>query len=188
MTRYATFIKRRRKYLRRRHYMHQRGWQQELRPGIAPPHTMHWFNVERVTPLWGGNLQRGPDVRDHEGGDWLLTALFFPPATFTLSEIGPGKPPHVTLTGFWRARADLRAPRWERFGVVGYHNRRVHYVGHKPDRMNGRERKIFGAGYFCYTTGYFPEWDPLQRHPNEQDVLNGSPLYDGPFPQTPRGE
>jgi len=111
--------------------------------------------------------------------------LFSPTLTYNV-DVSPGNPPHVALTGpFWGGTFTAR-PGHARGEIIGYHKRRVLYFGHRPWRMNGFERKCWGAAKVAYTEGYFPDWDPLERHPTLDDLDHGADGYSGPFPQTPR--
>jgi len=93
--------------------------------------------------------------------------------------------PHPKFIGGMAAAIADALPSKQRRQAIRYHTRRVIRIGHKPNRMNGFQRSCWGAAYHAYSDGYFPDWDPLQRHPNFEEFLLGD-VYSGPFPQTPR--
>lgn len=187
VTRREQYTRRQERYLRRRNKMYKRGWNGVRVPAVDYPHSLNWHHTDRATPLWNGPLQTPLRIAGQRGHGPIGPNSVGVFTDYVVSPASLAHPPHVTFTGSFRLIFPLTGTKRQRLAAIGYHRRRVHAVGHKPDRMNGIERATWGAGYFCVSTGYFPEWDPLHRRPNEQDVLNGAPLYDGPFPQTPRG-
>lgn len=186
MTRRQQWVQRQLKYKQRRDRMYQRGWAFVLSPSETlpgAPLTPH--HAGRRTPLWNGGKQLPLRIKTRGGKVILTPVIEFPPVTFTLSAVGPKHPGHVTFTGLWRAIVDSAPSRHLHRAYIRYHLRGVKYVGHKPDRMNGYQRKCWGAARVAYFEGYFPEWDPLSRHPTEADIIAGADPYGGPFPQTP---
>lgn len=185
MTRRERYLERRRRYMQRRRRAAASGWAWELVFGGTPGH-WYWVRQTRKHKLTSPGKQSSQDVSsnsyDNNAGEGVVNV---PTPTFEVSEVGRNKPPHVKLTGGWGTYWSTRSWRPHE-ALIGYHRRRVDYYGHRPWRMNGEQRKIWGAGYFAYNNGYFPDWDPLERHPTEQEVLDGADPYLGPFPQTPR--
>jgi hypothetical protein len=86
---------------------------------------------------------------------------------------GFGTPPHGVMFGpyveFMRAK-DYHAAN----SFVGLHRRAVMKCGRKLNRMDGAARRIMGATWFCLENFYWPDWDPLQRHPTGQEVDDGA--------------
>jgi len=96
-------------------------------------------------------------------------------------------PPSVAFTGLF-ALFLLSKPTWhQHYQIIGYFNRPIDRRPHKKGRRTGIERTLLGAAWRAFRGGYFPMWDPLQRHPNDEDGAAGAPPYSGPFPQSPRG-
>lgn len=187
MTRRERYLLRRRRYLYRRSKMYQRGWNYVLSPSATlPGHPLTPHRAGRRTPLWNGDKQGPCGVLSRSYDATMDADAQFPGVTFDVSPSGPTKPPHVKLTGAWRLIVDSYGDKHFKLPLIGYHARRRNWVGRKPDRMTGVQRQTWGAGFFAINNGYFPDWDPLHRHPNEADILGGAPTYAGPYPQTPR--
>ena len=185
MTRRQQFNLRRAKYGRKLQAMYRRGHAYTyIPPSFAYPYGQH-LRAGRSTPIWHAGAKQLTDRVKH-GPKPYTPGLPFPlPFTFAVSPIGYKLVPHVSLTGAAAAARDAQPNRHLNQAAVGYHGRRRFYIGKKPDRMNGFQRKCWGAAHVAYSQGYFPDWDPLGRHPTESDVALGAPSYAGPFPQTP---
>ena len=77
-----------------------------------------------------------------------------------------------------------------RGALVGYHVRKMHARRHKQGRRDGAWRKEWGARVFSWVNGFWPDWDPLGRHPDLQDINNGASFipwsaFPGPGQVTP---
>lgn len=185
-TRRERYLQRRERYIRRARRAEHSGWTW----GIGPGHLV-WYPTRQRTGrkhrLYSpGQMHvQGVSSKSYDATLYPLD-VWSPAVTFTLIDAEQHKPPHVHLTGFWRTFADTH-PGHLRRAQLGYHRRRVGYMPHRPWRMNGHERKCWGAAHVAYSEGYFPDWDPLQRHPTLDEVDAGAPPYSGAFPQTPRG-
>lgn len=185
MTRRERYLLRRAKYLRRARRAERSGYTWGIGPGTLVPYPTQQ-RTGRKHRLTSPGKQHVQDVSSKSYEAVLDPAsAFFPPITFSQSDAGRGKPPHVAFVGFWRTFTDTRIPHM-RFSQIGFHRRRVLYYGHRPWRMNGFERKCWGAAKNAYFEGWFPDWDPLGRHPTLDEVDGGADPYSGPFPQTPR--
>lgn len=185
MTRRQQFIERQERFQRRRENMYNRGWHHEF---IDVPNDRgypYWQRTTRAVALWFGPKQMPTRTGPGIPRVFLDVAPLGPPITFTISEPARATPPHVTLTGFWGNYVHFVLEYNLRLHFVWYHRRRMRRIGHKPERMNGFQRRCWGAAFQAYSNGVFPDWDPLHRHPNQADIDNGDPSYDGPFPQTP---
>jgi hypothetical protein len=148
--------------------------------------TLVWRHNGRRTPIRHLVIMGPLKLIKSHLRSWPVPAqIVIPPLTFTIDPAGYHQPPRPHITGYWRTFVDARKRHFNG-EILGFQHRRVHVVGHKPDRMNGFQRSCWGAASFAWLQGYFPDWDPLLRRPNEQDILDGEPFYAGPFPQTPR--
>ena len=185
MTRREQFIKRQNRYRRRRERMYALGFQFEFIGPTNPFGGKWWRRTGRVTPLWGGPLQYRGRLAGLQGTGPLTPPIDLAPLTYHVTDARQTHWPYVSWTGFARVYFPLAGPRKQRRMFIGFQRRRLHAIGHKPDRMNGFQRKCWGAAYLAYSNGSFPEWDPLQRHPTDADLDNGDPPYSGPFPTTP---
>jgi hypothetical protein len=118
------------------------------------------------------------------GFHWMDYQPFgLPYVNFTISKIGPRRPPHVSVDPPLQAPGPIiDTSRW--FPVIGYHKRRVKRYGRKPNRLTKFQRSIWLASMHANREGWFPEWDPLQRHPNPEDIANGAP-YVSEVPYVP---
>jgi len=56
-------------------------------------------------------------------------------------------------------------------GWYGGHKRRRMYIGRKPGRLTGAQRKLWCSALIHFLEGYWPDWDPLTRSPSETEVL-----------------
>lgn len=185
MTRRQQFLDRQRKYKRRTYRMNRAGYKYELVPLPNPKGVAYWRRAERVVPLWNGEKQLPTRTKPPTLKAILLPNPDYLGRTYAATVDGLHKTPHIHAIGFWKEQITDRLPtNWDR-AFVGYHRRRVNYVGHKPGRLNGRERAILSASMSAFYKGYFPLWDPLGRHPDAFDVGNGEPEYSGPFPYVP---
>ena len=165
--------------------MYTLGWDYFLEfPNPSHPFTALWKRVARETPMWGSGEKQMPDrvKRGPKPGVPLLGIVGG--LHYTVSEAKQHIPPIMKFVGTLAASAAEGLPSHGRIGVVNYYQKPVERVGHKPDRMNGFQRSCWGAATHAHLNGYFPHWDPLHRHPDETDFLNGE-MYTGPFPQTP---
>jgi hypothetical protein len=183
-TRRGRYLQRRERYLRRARRAEHSGWTWATLPGVTVPYLTH-VRTGRKHRLTSPGPTHGQDVSSAAyDATPYPPDLFSPPVTFTLLPATNLRPPHVHLTGSWRHYVDTK-PGHLRRALIGYHRRRTMYWGHRPWRMNGFQRKCWGAAYVAYSNGYFPDWDPLGRHPTLDEVDAGADPYFGPFPQTP---
>lgn len=62
---------------------------------------------------------------------------------------------------------------WQRkkFGPIGWFERPVMKLGRKIGRKSAYERRLWQCALFHFLLGYWPDDDPLGRHPNETGVL-----------------
>lgn len=182
MTRYDRFLKMRARYLRRAKRLRSGGWITQLLPsGHGNP---YWRRMTRRYDTQRGELQDRPFfAADQQKLPPTPSPVF---GVFTYEVIKPRKGifPVVRWTGFLRTHLDTHPQDHPEWGVILYHRRRVPKRGRKAVRMNGFQRKCWGAAWIGYSSGYFPMWDPLQRHPNESEMDEFEP-YGGPFPPTP---
>lgn len=183
MTRRQRYLLRRDRYLRRARAARSRGWTWGLvlaqdgvrmvKGRIARPYRATPVGVCLPARVSGKAFAATPDK----------VFNYFPTVTFVVSEVGHAKPPHVTLTGDAAATVAAYHGNFP-YVMIGYHRRRVPVWGRKPTRHDGAWRKRWGAAVFVTYNGFFPDWDPLHRHPTESEVEAGAPLYSGPFPQS----
>jgi len=176
-TRYGRFVQRQRKYKRRRKKKYNQG--KSPTPG-HPEYGHHGGKWE-----WNeGEKQTGPDVGSGGKSPQLTRWATFFPETFQITEAKRGNPPHVKIVmpsyvyqygGVSNASHQL----------VGYHNRKVKWIGKKKNKMNGFQRQIWGAGWYARINGVFPDWDPLLRHPTQADKNAGAPSGEGDFWKLP---
>lgn len=186
MQRWAEFLIQQERFIRRREKMYRRGWLYELQ-FVPPGHPFpSWVRIGRGTPLWSGGRQTKKAMSPEAKHIQLLPWAILNPGGWTLRRIGARKTPVPDIHPFGQNGGNGPGTKHLRLPQVGYHRRRVKRVGHKPDRMNGFQRKCWGAAYFAYVEGYFPDWDPLQGRPNLADFLAGDPGVSGIFRQTPR--
>lgn len=153
-----------------------------------------------VNSLWGSRIVHGRTVRlayvvvwsssgmqpamaEHPGpfewNDFLEPGK--PAAPFTVSPVGYRQPPHITLPAPFH-RPNAFVPSSADYELIGYHRRRLQKWERKPNRLTKEQRAIWLANNQAWREGIFPDWDPLQRHPNNDDINAGAPLYSGPFP------
>lgn len=171
MTRRERFLLRRAKYRRQR----RRYWSQKYR---SPPRQI--VNHHGGGVFWlikGSGKQRPCDVSS-ASFDATPHPLIGPPLlAFTVSDAGFARPPHVHVTTpFYRMKLDAG---WKAtYPIVDYHAKRRLYAGHKLFRMNGAARRVMGATWFALNEGCYPDWDPLHRHPTQNDLDNGAPPVD----------
>lgn len=184
-TRRGRYLYRRAKYKRRRDRAYRSGYTWATAVGHTVPYLTHvrTGRKHKLEPLGKMHVQgvssKSYDATPTSPGSWSPTLLY------SVSPAGPKHPPHVAFTGpFWPVYAHRRSH--PRYPIIGYHARRVNYWGHRPWRMTGLQRQIWAAGGIAYREGYFPDWDPLGRHPTLDEVDGGADPYSGPFPQTPR--
>lgn len=184
MTRREQYLERRRRYTHRRELMYQRGHNFIYVPPSPGHPNGQWLRNGRETPIWSGpNLQgsdrvkRGPKPDNPNFG--VIEGLHF-----EVTDPARGVPPIARWIGATAAGFAAALPSKQRLPGIRYHNRRVHYVGRKPDRMNGFQRRCWGAAVFAKLNEYFPDWDPLHGRPNYADFLGGW-VFTGPFRPTP---
>ncbi len=185
MTRRAQFEARQKRYLARRKLMYDRGWKTHYVMSVSLPHRIVKTTDGRRTPLWNGAKQRPLALVKSAGHGAELPELAFFGFTYITTPAGPRRPPHVAFTGFAGTYFGPPGTKRQKYALIGYHRRRVKWVGRKPDRMNGFQRSCWGAAWLAYSEGVFPDWDPLHRHPNQSDIDGGAAFYSGPFPMTP---
>jgi len=184
VTRREQYLERQRRYKRRAEQMYRRGHAYlYLPPSLGHPNGQHLRNG-RSTPLWTSGVKQLPDKVKRGPSPDDPVFPFVEGTHFTVSAPSYRVPTIVKWVGFMAASFAAMLPSKQRTSLARHHCRRVNYVGHKPDRMNGFQRSCWGAAYHAYSDGWFPAWDPLQRRPNEADFIGGW-IYSGPFPQTP---
>lgn len=132
--------------------------------------------------VWSADGMQSPQSENpgpYSWNDFLTPGL--PAVPFTVAEVGFQKPPHVAVSPphqrpnqFVGSSAD--------YPVVGYHRKAVQRWKRKPNRLSKEQRAVWLANNYAWREGYFPDWDPLQRHPTGADIDNGEPYYSGPFP------
>lgn len=160
-TRYERYKLRQRRYARRRRRFRQHGQ--------YDPATVHRHH--HTGPPWefeSGDLQRPPAVSAECKYFTPLPWAVARPGSWAVSPAGHQQPPVVSITdaGYvWRRDGGHHAP----FALVGYHVRRALWTGRKIGRMRGRQRAIWFASVHALQQGWFPSWDPLQRHPNSEE-------------------
>lgn len=186
MTRREQFIIRQARYLARRNAMYNRGWKWKTATSVSLPHRPVRVTDGRKTPLWNGPKQYRGYVNAPEGYGPILPIASAGLFVWHLIPATHGNPPHVAFDGFYGTYFGPPGNKRLKYAQIGYHRRRVKYVGRKPDRMNGFQRKCWGAGWIAMNEGYFPDWDPLARHPTLAELEAGADPYSGPYPQTPR--
>lgn len=181
MTRRQQYMARRNKFMQRRDRARNQSYtwaQGPLGPWqrVRSGKRHRWFHVGKQMPQRQSSATyEYTDDNTHIGG----------PATWKFHPIGKGLAPHVVYTGLWRLLIDAFGHH-PRPALIGVHSRRVNHWPRKQGRRNGRDRRIMGASHFAFENGYFPDWDPLARHPTQQDVINGAtPVTD--YPHSPRG-
>jgi hypothetical protein len=98
-------------------------------------------------------------------GTALLGAVYSP--------AGKGNPPHVKFDhpSYIASRAIVGH---HQKGYGALHCRRAKWIGRKAGRMNGDARRVMGATWHANRDGYYPDWDPLQRHPTLADINEGA--------------
>lgn len=137
---------------------------------------------QRNAFLRSGPAGSPPLHQGHAGGVWLsngkpqrsMPALYSNPAFFgpvpfftpyTIEGGGWYDPPHPTFIH--------PLPEWATnhpsFAHAGAQRRAVRWLGHKVGRLNGAQRVQWYAWSLWKAYGLFPSWDPLHRHPNEDD-------------------
>jgi len=184
MTRREQYHFRRKRYQRRAQGMYKMGfiYVRTLPVPGMPFYTTH--RIGRKTPLWSTGVKQRPMQIKHP------PKHLFPEIGVVIgnhAEIVPAKqhvPPIARWIGLSAAAVADALPSHQRVSAINYHGRRINRVPHKPDRMNGFQRSCWGAAHVAYSQGYFPDWDPLQRHPTFAEFELGD-VYSGPFPQTP---
>lgn len=186
MTRRQQYTARQQKYARRRRLMYRRGWKFKDAVTATVPHHATRHHDGRKTPLWNGPKQKPLLLVKSAGHGPLLPYVVDLGIPWHEIAAQQHVPPHVALDGFLATYLGPPGNKRQKFALIGYHRRRVNYVGRKPDRMTGYQRSCWGAMYFCYNNGYFPDWDPLGGHPNEADILAGADTYVGPWRPYPR--
>jgi hypothetical protein len=186
MTRRQQFLFRRRRFKKRLERMYRRGWAWEF---IGLPNSRgyeYWSRTERTTELWHGAKQMATRTSAPTPRVQLLPPSSNPVVGYEVFRENAFNVPHVRALPPWNAVMESFLPSHLREGLYGFHRRRVFRCGHKPGRMNGFQRRCWGAGYRAYwADGFFPSWDPLERRPNESDILAGAGYYEGPFPPVP---
>ena len=150
--------------------LHQaKNWKWEFDPGVG--HTV------RVGRKW--NHRRGEKFKvlcvTARTYNAFINPVWFPAAAEVIPPgPGPRRPPHVR---FKFPRVWGIAPSWthQQRGVLGYHVKRVKTRRKRPRdaRNTAFARRITGCNFHYFMTGYFPDDDPLNRHPNASDVQNG---------------
>lgn len=186
MTRRQQWCKRQNIYRIRRKKMYDRGWKFKTVMLMTPFPHMARVHDGRKTPLWNGDKQKPLDLAQGSlHGPYPILPLPFG-VTYVNTFDGPHKTPHARSTGPWRGALVALEPTHLQTMYWGFQRKRLKWVGRKPDRMNGFQRSCRGAAWRAYSEGYFPDWDPLHRHPTIADIEAGAGFYAGPFPQTPR--
>lgn len=181
-TRLGRFHERRKRYLRRRANEYRRGWDWT--------HNVfgHGIRGPRVETLGTGPVQGlglVPDVLPLHGPHGPGGNPFIGWGLVRKPERGyPPIPKILTIFGFPYVEGTNHARSW----WIGYHTRKVHARRHKPERHDGAWRREWGARAFCWNNGYWPDWDPLARHPVLADITSPFDLIFWPsFPAPGEG-
>lgn len=167
-TRYARYLYRRDRYLRRMRKRRLKKWHTHKIPGVLA----RVKTLKNLVPL--GPKQSGPGVSSRSYN--AMPALNVLPYTYVVSDASGYRPPHVRITGplylFLRALG-----RHQRVALIRFHAKRVHCNGTHivVRRSTARDRQITGCNYFYFFNQCFRDTDVLGRHPNETDVAGGVP-------------
>lgn len=170
MTRKAQFLARRQKYTNKMiRYMKTKG-SSVFVEGTFPPGVWR-KKQEWVVPVTGKQL--GKRIRQETDAAEPPHLLHSPPFVIVTGG-GYGNPPHQhvdpALTGPGvPGAAELRS-----MAAYGGHQRRRKYIGRKPGRLTGPQRKLYFAALCHFLNGYWPDWDPLTRTPSESQVNLGT--------------
>lgn len=170
MTRKATFLARRAKYAakyRRQHNKQFSTYKHRKNSSLAP-------GVRLIDPWLPQNPKQTPKRITTETNDSQEPRLKDIPGVLEVTGWEEGHPPHAKVIFeypvWWVPGAGTRRA----LAYHGGHQRRRMYVGHKPGRLNGYQRRCWGAALVRFRTGAFPDNDPLQRRPNESDIAAGT--------------
>jgi hypothetical protein len=170
------FVWRQQRY--RHRVRHQQGcWGIHVFDGVK------WVRVGRYQYPNTGPQQQPSGVRSNPGGAFDQAAHPF--LKRVVSGGGDGTPPHCRLE-FGNTGVRLRnvGPTFWNIRLANFHFQRVKTCRRRGGGMSALQRRVWGANWFYYYNGIFPDADPLGRTPNETsydpatDTLNA----EGPFP------
>lgn len=159
-TRYERYQWRQARYKRRRRRKWKHYYATDAQKALRRHKHEPWIFFE-------GGLQRGPEVSS-EGKSFapLLWAQLHP-AGWAFQPAAYRVPPVVKVLD-----ASGHPVNWpdthNTTAVIGYHTRRVKWIGKKIAKMRGRQRAIWLASVWAKGYGWFPAWDPLGRHPSSE--------------------
>lgn len=171
-TRRERFLKMQLRHLRRRLKHDDRGW---IHRRVIDPVT---GEVERVRlgRKWGYLVLGKQDPLDLKQSSYTHAPFLpytLPRITREVTPAEQGKPPIPFLWGIpylnYRATGNH-----QRHALHGYHRRRVFIIKRPPGRMKGLRRAVWVANQVFMRRGFFPDADPLGRHPNQTEVATGA--------------
>lgn len=183
MTRLEQYLLRRERYRSRRTRWYRAGW--HWTPFEVAPGVFIRRRFIRYRPLLRGPLQYKGHLRPAYPTADLTRVAAADFVDWKVTKPGKGRYPRVLFIGATRAFLDLNPGFRFRLEQTGYYCKRYHAIGKRPWRMTGQERRMWGAGKCAKYNGFFPDWDPLGRHPTLEDLLHGADAYTGPFPGVP---
>lgn len=170
MTRRQQFLKSKAKHKRRAN----RIWKNHSKVPPNAANNSHRGGNGLVLPVLGRIQCRLTTSKTYNG---FLTPSIPDMLPVVFDGTGKGNPPHVKYTFppyIVRKSNGIHT----RDAIAGFHQRGVIRYGRKEGRMNGPARKVWGAAIFCLKNNFYPDWDPLGRHPTAADIDNGAEPVD----------